>query len=76
MYIIYETQTDANGNVAHVPPVHKATQNEAESEYHIKLGYAAISNVTVHAVTLETEEGFQLMRGCYRHSVQPAPEET
>ena len=74
MYIIYEIQTDANGNVAHLTPVHKATKEEAESEFYIKLGYAAISNVAVHTVTLENEEGFQAKRGCYKHPVQPTPE--
>ena len=38
----------------------------------IKSGYAAISDVAVHSVTLETEEGFQLDRKCYKHD--PAPQ--
>lgn len=71
MYLVNEYQTDAQGNVAALPVVQKATQNEAESEFHIKLGYAAISSVPVHAVTLETEEGFQIMRGCYKHPPTP-----
>lgn len=68
MYIIQEIQTDAQGNVAMLPAVIRATQNEAESEYHIKLGYAAISNVAVHAVTMYANDGFPLMHGCYRHT--------
>ena len=68
MYIIQEIQTDAQGNVAMLPAVIKATQNEAESEYHIKLGYAAISNVAVHAVTMYANDGFPLMHGGYRHT--------
>ena len=77
MYIIQEIQTDANGSVAMLPPVVKQTQNEAESEYHIKLGYAAISSVAVHAVAMFTEEGFPLLHGCYKHASAPensAPE--
>ena len=66
-YIIQEIQTDKNGKVAMLPAVVKDTQNEAESEYHIKLGYAAISEVAVHAVTMYTEEGFPVMHGCYKH---------
>ena len=66
-YIIQEIQTDEKGNVAMLPAVVKDTQNEAESEYHIKLGYAAISEVAVHAVTMYTEEGFPVMHGCYKH---------
>ena len=66
-YIIQEIQTDKEGKVAMLPAVIKDTQNEAESEYHIKLGYAAISEVAVHAVTMYTEEGFPVMHGCYKH---------
>lgn len=66
-YIIQEIQTDEKGKVAMLPAVVKDTQNEAESEYHIKLGYAAISEVAVHAVTMYTEEGFPVMYGCYKH---------
>lgn len=66
-YIIQEIQTDEKGEVAMLPAVVKDTQNEAESEYHIKLGYAAISEVAVHAVTMYTEEGFPVMHGCYKH---------
>ena len=66
-YIIQEIQTDKEGKVAMLPAVVKDTQNEAESEYHIKLGYAAISEVAVHAVTMYTEEGFPVMHGCYKH---------
>ena len=66
-YIIQEIQTDKEGKVAMLPAVIKDTQNEAESEYHIKLGYAAISEVAIHAVTMYTEEGFPVMHGCYKH---------
>lgn len=67
MYIIQEIQTDAQGNISFVAPVTKATQAEAESEYYIKLGYAAISQVAVHAVIMYTDEGFPVMHGCYKH---------
>ena len=75
MYIIQEIQTDAQGNVSLLPAVTKATQNEAESEFHIRLGYAAISAVAVHAVTMYTNEGFPLMHGCYRHEAAEAVED-
>jgi hypothetical protein len=74
MYIIQEIQTDAQGNVSMLPAVTRATQNEAESEFHIRLGYAAISAVAVHAVTMYTNEGFPLMHGCYRHPAEPSAE--
>ena len=73
MFIIQEIQTDANNNVTFLPQVVKATQAEAESEYYIKLGYAAISSVPVHAVIMYTHEGFPLMHGVYKHEVQPEP---
>lgn len=60
MYIIQEIQTTGN-NVTCLPPVFKSTRMEAESEYHIKAGYAAISNVPVHTVLCFTEEGFEVM---------------
>lgn len=66
-YIIQEIQTDGEGKVAMLPAVVRETQNEAKSEYHIKLGYAAISEVAVHAVTMYTEEGFPVMHECYKH---------
>lgn len=68
MYIINEYQT-TNGATAIVTPVTVAEQNEAESIFHQKMSYAAVSNVDVHSVTLETEEGFQVMRGCYKHNI-------
>ena len=74
-YIIQEMQTDAAGNVTFVSPVTKETRNEAESEYHIKAGYAAISAVPVHTVMCYTEEGFQVLPPVvYKHEVQPEPE--
>lgn len=77
MYVIQEVQTDANGTVSFLPPVTKATQMEAESEYYIKLGYAAISAVAVHSVIMYTTEGFPLMHGCYKHEAPaPTPEPT
>ena len=76
MYIIQEIQTNG-GQVAFVPPVVKETRQEAESDYYIKLGYAAISSVDVHSVIMYTDEGFPIMHGCYKHGnpEQPAEEE-
>ena len=69
MYIINEYQT-TNGTTAIVTPVTKVDLHEAESAYHSKLASAAISNVEIHSVTLETEDGFQLKRECYKHTAQ------
>ena len=66
-YIVQEIQTDAQGNVALLPPVVKNTRNEGESEYHIKLGYAAISNVYIHSVIMYNQDGTPMLNGCYVH---------
>ena len=66
MFIINEYQTN-NGATAIVTPVTKANQNEAESVFHQKLSAAAVSRVEIHAVTLETDEGELVMKGCYKH---------
>lgn len=77
MYIIQEMQSDGNGNVAFVPPVVRATRNEADSEYHLKAGYAAISAVPIHTVMCYTEEGIQVLPPVvYKHITALAPDET
>lgn len=72
MFIIQEIQYN-NGSVALLPAEVKDTQYEAESVYHLKMSYAAASNVEVHSVIMYTEEGFEVMHGCYKHT--PAPVE-
>lgn len=73
MYLIKEFQTDLNGVTTELPVIAKATRMEAESEYHIKAGYAAISTVPIHTVMMFTEEGFQVMPPvCYKHDVEPS----
>ena len=67
MFIIQEIQTDENG-VHLLPAIVKETQNEAESEYYIKLGYAAISSVPVHAVIMYTSDGFPVKHDKYVHA--------
>ena len=75
MYLIKEFQT-TNGVTTELPVVVKQTRMEAESEYHIKAGYAAISNVPVHTVMCFTEEGFQVMPPvCYKHEAAAPVEE-
>jgi len=74
MYIINEIQTTADGTVA-ILTTQKANRNEAESEYHRVLQYAAISTLPCHAASMMTEEGFPVMHQAYRHEVAPiAPE--
>jgi len=64
-YIVIELQTN-NGATANLVTQH-ATREAAESAYHSILAAAAISTVEVHAATILTEDGFQLMHQAYRH---------
>ena len=70
-YIVQEIQTDAEGNITFVPPVVKNTGREAESEYYIKLGYAAISEVPIHSVIMYNQDGTPIMYGSYNHMTEP-----
>ena len=74
MYFIIETQTFDNGTSVVVldnGAVPSASDRmAAESIYHLKLSYAAASNLPKHSVALLTEEGFCLMSECYKHGEQ------
>jgi hypothetical protein len=69
-YIITEMQTNAEGTTAFLHD-QKDDRNEAESVYFLKCSSAAISQVPVHTVTLETNDGFQILKQTYMH--EPAP---
>ena len=72
-YIVQEIQTDAEGNVALLPAVVKNSRQEGESEYYIKLGYAAISSVVIHSVIMYNQDGTPILYGCYSHWPEPEP---
>ena len=72
-YIVQEIQTDINGNVALLPAIVKNSRNEGESEYYIKLGYAAISEVYIHSVIMYNQDGTPILYGCYTHIPAPEP---
>ena len=74
MYIVLEVQTNGN-NMAIVPPVTRATLNEAESVYHQALASAAISSVEKHCAMVIDENGVVFDSKCYYHGVE-SPEET
>ncbi len=61
MYFICEIQ-----NSAYLMTT-KETRNEAESEYHRVMSAAAVSNVATHSCIVFTEEGFEVLNGCYKH---------
>ena len=64
-YIVIELQT-TNGSTSHIVTTHD-TRLEAESKYHLILSAAAVSNVPLHAATILTSDGFQLMYQAYTH---------
>lgn len=66
MYIIQEIQTN-NGQTSLLPPINREDELEAESEWHIKMGYAAISDVQVHTVIMYDEHGNVAKQGFYEH---------
>ena len=71
MFYIIETQTtydgDGNKKGATIVTV-KNTRNEAESEYHRILQYAAISSVPIHGAVILTDECTPLMYKSYVHA--------
>ena len=66
MYIVQEIQT-SNGSTALLPAATYTDINQAESAFHMKLGSAAISSVTVHTVLMYDEHGNVLRREFYEH---------
>ena len=67
LYIVQEIQTASSGSAAFLPPVVKEDQIQAESDFYIKVGYAAISEVWEHTVMMFTETGKLLKAKCYKH---------
>lgn len=67
MYIVQEIQTN-DGQSSLLDPIKKVNKLEAESEWHIKMGYAAISEVQIHTVILYDEHGTIVMQGSYEHN--------
>lgn len=73
MFIIQEIQT-TGGQTALLPVVTKTEPLEAESEFLIKAGYAAVSNVEIHTVIMFDEHGNVLNKRFYEHFPEPQPE--
>lgn len=47
---------------------------EAERQYHLFCAAAATSEYPVHVAILETVDGVQIKRECYKHAEEPAEE--
>lgn len=66
MYFVFETQVNEDGiGVALVTT--KTERNEAESEYHRILQYAAISNLPHHGAIVIDEECIPILHKSYDH---------
>lgn len=65
-FIVVELQKNTDGSFGNIVKSFE-DQNEAESNYHAVLASAATSAIPVHSAALLSEEGFLLMRGCYKH---------
>lgn len=68
MYIILETQTNANGTVGTLIDSYE-NRNAAESKYHNVLAAAAISQLPLHCAFMLTDEGYTIKSEAYRHDV-------
>lgn len=66
-YTIYEIQTDRENKVFHLPPVDRIDENEAWSEFYLKLAYAAKSDVYIHTVMLCAVDGRLIQSKSFMH---------
>ena len=69
MYIILETQTNANGTVGTLVDSF-IDRNAAENKYHTVLANAAISQLPRHCAFMIDDEGYTIKSECYTHEVE------
>ena len=67
-YVIVETQTAADGTISNLVNVIEG-RNNAASEFHRVLMYAAISDLPCHAATWLNADGSLVDWKAYRHEV-------
>lgn len=70
-YVVTEIQTSEEGVVAIVPPVAYDTIEAAQSAYYGILAYAAVSEVHLHAASLQSNQGVLLESKCFMHKIEP-----
>ena len=75
MFMVLEIQEAQDGTIATLPPVKKATREEAESAFYMVCASAAISSLKTHTAMLFTHEGQLLDRKYWHHDEPPASEE-
>jgi len=73
-YVIYEMQTDAEGETAHLPPINETDENEALAVFCEKKAAAIRSSVYMHTVMLCTTDGRIKDSTCQMHNVNGGAE--
>lgn len=74
MFYILEIQKSADGSYAHIVQT-ASTYNDAMSEYHKVLMYAAKSGLPLHTASLINEIGEVIVHEDYRHTQEPVQAE-
>ena len=83
MYTVYEIQLWPDGTlhniespgIGHDPEkTEEQNRNEASSEWHRILMYAAISQNLRHSAIIVRDDGLQIATRCYEHISEPEPE--
>lgn len=65
---------DAEGNPSVINSRNHEDRFDAERQYHLYCASAATSEHPIHVALLETIDGTQIKRECYRHEVVPTEE--
>ena len=65
---------DAEGNPSTINSRNHEDRFDAERQYHLYCASAATSEHPIHVALLETIDGVQIKRECYRHEVVPTEE--
>lgn len=63
---------DAEGNPSTINSRNHEDRFDAERQYHLYCASAATSEHPIHVALLETIDGVQIKRECYRHESTPA----
>jgi len=74
MYIILETQTNANGTLGTIVSQYE-DRNQAESKYHQVLAAAALSTLPRHCAFMLSDEGYLYQSQCYTHTAPTEPDQ-
>lgn len=62
---------DADGNPSTINSRNHEDRFDAERQYHLYCASAATSEHPIHVALLETIDGVQIKRECYRHESTP-----